>query len=501
MTVIARPQSRSRPILSALVLALALAPLPALADGAFEAPVPFSGTLRVSGEAAGAPIVAGNTITVQGQGLVAGQKLILQRGTTILSGSSPLVVDADGKVSGSFKLPADAAVGIHPIVVLAEQPSAASIVDLKVSPVIPVSGAERYEIASKKLVRGLYQVAYGASSKALFVTAAVGRPPVRESEIVKVDPETLEIIARVTPQPAPERARPDPASRPAFLGGAAPATPPAPPAGGQSGGQQPSGPALYAVYGISADDANGTIWVTNTRQNTVSVYKQSDLSLVKQFEPDTVSHSRDVLIDAGRGRAYVSAAMTNKVEVFDTKALTKTATIEIPSSKRGEDFAVMSLALDEASGQLFTVSQSTPEIAVIDMAAGRVTKVITFDGAKGGAGVAFDPVTKRIFVSSFSNDNLIIVDSESGKTLSVVPVGAGALNVEFEPVKRLAYVSNRGAGTLTAVDPDGRIVANLDNGAMPNFATADGKGTIYAVNKGRGEDESADRLTRIRLVK
>ena len=35
--------------------------------------------------------------------------------------------------------------------------------------------------------------------------------------------------------------------------------------------------------------------------------------------------------------------------------------------------------------------------------------------------------------------------------------GAGALNVAFDPVKRLAYVTNRGAGTLTVVDPDGTI--------------------------------------------
>ncbi|PWR17838.1 YncE family protein [Zavarzinia compransoris] len=499
MTVTVRSTS-ARPLSRALILGLLLAPLPAFADGAFEAPIPFAGTLRVSGEQAGGPIVAGNTVTVQGQGLVAGQKLVLQRGATVLNPGAPLVVGVDGKVSGDFKLPADAAIGIHPIVVIAEQPSAASILDLKVSPLVPVSGADRFEISANRMVRGLYQVAYGENSKALFVTAAVGRPPVRDSALLKVDPTTLEIIARATPAAAPERPRPDPAARPAFLGGA-PAAPAAPGPGPGGEGQQPQGPAVYAVYGVGVDDANGTVWVTNTRQNTVAVYKQSDLSLVKQFEPEAVNHSRDVVVDDKRGRAYVSAAMTSQIVVFDTKTLEKTATIDIPSTKRGDEFQVMSLDLDAAGGQLFTVSQTTPEIAVIDVAAGRVTKVITYEGAKGATGVAYDPVTKRIFVSSFSNDNLIIVDSESGKTLQVVPVGAGALNVEFEPVKRLAYVSNRGSGTLTVVDPDGKIVANLDNGAMPNFAAADGKGTVYAVNKGRGEDESADRLTRIRLVK
>lgn len=493
-----------RYVLSAFILAasgaVALAPAQVRADAVFTAPVEFSGTIRLAGESQGAPIVPGSTVNVTGQGFVAGQKLFLQRGETVLNKEAPLVADAEGKVTGSFKLPADAAVGIHPLLVIAEGPSAASVVDLKVSPLVPVAGTERFSIASKQLVRGLYQVAYGASSKALFVTSAVGRPPVRDSKLLKVDPQTLEIVAEITPAAAPERPRPDASARPAFLPAAE--APPAAPGGGAGGGGQQGGPGVYAVYGVGVDDANGTVWVTNTRQNTVSVYKQSDLSLVKQFEPEAVPHSRDVVIDEGRGRAYVSAAMNNQIVVFDTKKLEKIATIEVPSAKRGEDFSVMSLHLDAKSGQLFTVSLTTAEAAVIDVETNKVTKIITFEGAKNGSGVAYDAQTKRIFIASASNDNLLIVDAETGKTLHAVPVGAGALNVEFEPVKRLAYVSNRGAGTLTVVDPDGKIVANLDNGSLPNFSYADGQGTIYAVNKGRGEnDETADRITRIQLVK
>ena len=79
-----------------------------------------------------------------------------------------------------------------------------------------------------------------------------------------------------------------------------------------------------------------------------------------------------------------------------------------------------------------------------------------------------------------------------------MPTGAGALNVTFDPVKRLAYVSNRGAGTVTVIDPDGRIVANLDNGTLPNHVATDGKGNVFAVNKSRGEDDAkGDRITRI----
>lgn len=213
-----------------------------------------------------------------------------------------------------------------------------------------------------------------------------------------------------------------------------------------------------------------------------------------------MSHSRDVVVDESRSRAWVSAALTNALEVFDTATLEKVATVEVPSGKRGETFGTMSLHLDAESGRIFTVSMGTNEAAVVDVETHEVT-VFDLPGAKSASGVAHDPVTDRLFVASQQSDNLLIVDLATQEVLHDVAVGAGALNVEFEPVSRLAYVSNRGAGTLTVVSPEGEIVANLDNGSYPNHAWADGQGNIWAVNKAQGaEDPRGDHLTRIRLA-
>lgn len=77
-------------------------------------------------------------------------------------------------------------------------------------------------------------------------------------------------------------------------------------------------------------------------------------------------------------------------------------------------------------------------------------------------------------------------------------VGAGALSATFEPVRSLIYVSSRAAGTVTVVDMNGKIVANISGGTYPNHAVPDGKGAVFAVNKARGEnDEAGDRIGRI----
>jgi len=417
----------------------------------------FKGSVRAT-----APVVLpGSETGIEGNGFTPGQKVTLLRGETVLN-AQPYVADGEGKFSGTLAIPADAVAGPQPIVVRAAAPDAAAVFALKVSREVPLSGQQRIQAASNRLVQGLYQVAYSPASKAAFVTSAVGRPPVKQSELLKVDPETLQIVARASPQAAP----------------------------GNDGN-------LFAVYGVGVDDANGNVWVTNTRQDTVAVYRQSDLSLVKQFPVGAVSHARDVVVDAQRNRAYVSATGADFISVFDTRTLQQLDNITIASNQRGETFTPGSLDIDPATGKVYTVSLAAAEAAIIDGAGGKVEKVIALPGARDAIGVAWNPVAKRLLVVSQGSDNLLIVDPATGKVEHDVYVGAGSLNVSYSPSTRLAYVSNRAAGTVTVVDEAGSIVANLDGGTYPNHVSKGPDTVMFAINKSRGEDDAkGDRITR-----
>lgn len=464
-----QPRHMLRSLFGASVLALTIAAGASAAETVFTATNDgFAGAVSGAAAERGRPVTAGSKAVISGQRLIPGQEITLMRGTTVLNTDGPLVVDGEGKFSFELTIDAEAATGLQPILVVAEKPAAATVLDLKISPDLPIAGTEKFAIESKPVSPGLYQVAYSAKNDALFVAAAVGRPPVKVSQLSKVAPASLEVTAHVAPAAAP--ARPD----------------------GSDGG-------VLAVYGVAVDDANGTVWTTNTRQNTVAVYKQDDLSLVKQFEPGSVSHSRDVVIDEANGRAYVTAARSPEIEVFDTKTLEQLDSITVPSEKRGETFTTMSLTL--VGGKLFTVSMGTNEAAVIDVASGDI-RVFALPGALAASGVAYDAQEDLLFVASQQSDNLLIVKAESGEVLHDVETGAGALNVTFEPESRLAFVANRGSGTITVVDTKGEVVANLDAGSFPNQMIADGKGTVWAVNKSRGEnDESGDRIWKIAPAK
>ena len=449
--------------LTLLAGVLALGLQTAQARSSFEAPDPdYRGDIKAS-PVAGTAILAGSEVTLEGRGFKPGQQITLSRGGVTLNPDAAYVADAQGNFKATIRIPEDAAPGQHPIVVSTAQPSGAAVFPLKVSPVVPLSGADAYNLTAAKLVPGLYQVGISAKTGALFVTSAVGRPPVKVSQLLKLDPKDLSIERQITPAAAP----------------------------GEDAG-------VFAVYGVGVDDRNGTVWTTNTRQNTVAVYRQSDLGLVKQFAPGTVPHAHTVVIDDKLDRAFASAAMTPDIVSFDAKTPAVRKHISIESGVRGEQFAVVGMSLDPAVHKLYAVSLKTNEAAVIDAKTEKVEKVFPIQGAKTPMSVAHDPKTDRLFIAAQGSDNLLIVDAKTGQTLHNVTTGAGALNVVFDPVKRLAYVTNRGAGTLTVVDPDGNIKANLELGTYPNHAVVDGKGVVYAVNKAKGQDDAeGDRITRV----
>ena len=424
--------------------------------------------ISFSGPDRGTPIQAGSTVNVSGDGFQPGQQVTLMVGTTPLG--TPLTADGEGKITGTVTVPANAVSGNHPVVAVTSAPYTALVADLKVSPVVPLSGQDRFAITSGIAARGIYQTAYSAAADAIFVTTSVGRPPVKQSELVKMDPDTLAVLARVTPATAPASA-----PRP---------------------GQPPREPGLYAVYGVGVDDAAGNVWVTNTRQDTISVYKQSDLSLVKQFAPDSVPHPRDVRVHAGK--AYVAATNEPFVAVFDTATMEPLPPIQISSSKRGETFGGASLSLDATNNRLYVVSLSSSEVAVIDTTTGQVGKVFPLPGARGAIGVSHDPATGRIYVAAQGTDNLLVLDGETGAVIADTPVGAGALNVAFDPATNQAYVSSRGAGTVTVTDAAGAIVANLGPAPMANHVALGEPGVVYAsVKSAQSTGEDGDTVMRI----
>lgn len=314
-----------------------------------------------------------------------------------------------------------------------------------ITPATNASNVDNFTIEEKKVPAGLYQTAYSAKEDAIYVTRAVGRPPITDSSILKLDAQTLEQEAVAEPGPA------------------------------ESG--------VNAVYGVGVDDERGYVWVTNTRQNTVAVYKTSDLSLVKQFDAGSSTHSRDVIVDESTGLVYVSIPRgdSGQIDVYDGNTLTQLDSIVLP-----EVTSTMSLDFNQETGELFTVSLNEPTAVKIDVRDGN--KVTYYDlpagSVESGSGIAFDSKNRNIWIASQGTNNVVVWDADKDKLVKDIPTGAGALNAEYDPVNNLVYVINRGGGNLNVFDADTQEqVGNIPVGGNANHVATDGKGNVYTVNK------------------
>lgn len=325
-----------------------------------------------------------------------------------------------------------------------------------------------------QLLGGLYQTAYSPKHGSIYVTSSIGRPgpDFGGSAIMKLNADTLKLETYTNP-----------AIDETYTG--------------HDGKIVPNMP--YAAYGVDVDDAHNAVWITQTRQNTIAVYNADTLELVKQFDKGIVSHSRDVRIDSATGRAYVNAARSNRVHVFDTTTLVQLDDIVLAPTP--EEFGSMGMELDSAGGVLYVGSTSGNKVARVDLATSSVDFIALPGNVEQATGVARDPGTGRLYVVDQSSGTLTVLDKEgtvlsNAATPPPAPEGdkqpsSGALYATFDTVNHLLYVTNRNSGTITVHDADGALVQTLDSGPMPNEARADGRGNVYAVTKGGARDGSS----------
>lgn len=371
----------------------------------------------------------------------------------------PITVGDDGVLKIDTTIPAESPIGEVDVTVAQSAPEAASYTGtLNITPSNALIGTEQF-VARTAVLNATtgqpYQSAYSATNNAVFVTTSAGEGP-GASKIFKLDADTLAPLAEIDVA------------------------------------QVGSG---WPVFGIGLDDTQDTVWVTNTLQNTAAVFAQSDLSLVQQLDANAVGHSRDVIVDAELGKAFVSGVTDSTVAVFSTTApFDKIGSIQLPADDPEASFSPVSLALDPASHTAFTVSLNLPQTAVIDAQAETFT-LLTYDGSKTGSGVAYDPASSRLFIASQDTSNVLVVDVATGEVVANTPTGGGALNVAWDAANGLAYVTNRGAGTVTVVDIDGNVIANLDGGVNPNHVSTDGQGSAFVVHSNEAGDCLLTKLT------
>lgn len=116
----------------------------------------------------------------------------------------------------------------------------------------------------------------------------------------------------------------------------------------------------------------------------------------------------------------------------------------------------------------------------------------------GVHGIALAPGLDRGFVSAGRANMAVIFDLKSLKTLGTVKTDANPDAIVYDHVtKRVFTMNGRGQNTTAINGADGSVAGTLALGGKPEFAAADGKGSIYVNIEDKSElvQFDAEKLT------
>ena len=216
------------------------------------------------------------------------------------------------------------------------------------------------------------------------------------------------------------------------------------------------------------------MWVTQTRNSTVSVVDPSTNQILWTSAAGDVNDPREVRIDSATGKAFVSGS--GGVTVFDTTthALVKKITF---TDAKGEEDTAMNFHIDSADGKVYVPTLSAGTLKVINGKTLEVEKTIELhkdsaDIALNPTDVTIDKSLKEIYVSSQgdrktgANSGVTVYDLETGAYKKSIPFGKQALALTSDEARDLLYVTDYGTGNVGVIDArTGTVVSEVSTGA------------------------------------
>jgi len=150
------------------------------------------------------------------------------------------------------------------------------------------------------------------------------------------------------------------------------------------------------------------------------------------------------------------------------------------------------ITVDSAARRVY-LSHGT-EIKVIDADSGALVGNIT--GLKQDHGVAIASEFGRGFITDGGQGKVIIFDLQSLKVTGEAKADQDADSVAYDPASKRVFVMNGDPHSATVIDAkSGSVVGTIDLGGGPEFAVADGNGTVYVNLEDKSELVAIDSRT------
>jgi YVTN family beta-propeller protein len=166
-----------------------------------------------------------------------------------------------------------------------------------------------------------------------------------------------------------------------------------------------------------------------------------DLTTFKTISKIDTGQSPDAIVyEPNHHEVYVFNHAGNSCTVIDAQTATVSTTIQLSGKP---EFATV----DEAAGRIYCNIEDKSEVAVIDTSKHEVVARWPLSPGEEPSGIALDARHHRLFAGCH-NHMMVMLDTDTGKVVTNVPIGAGVDGCAFDDSTQLAFGSC-GDGTTT----------------------------------------------------
>jgi DNA-binding beta-propeller fold protein YncE len=209
---------------------------------------------------------------------------------------------------------------------------------------------------------------------------------------------------------------------------------------GKSVGDIPDTP---GVHGIALAEDLGRGFTSNGREGTVSIFDLKTLKLINKVQ--AVGDNPDaILFDPATKRVFTFNGRSGNSTAIDAASGNIVGKIELGGKP---EFGVST-----GKGELFVNIEDKSELVALDPKELKVKSRWPLAPCESPSGLAIDKNNRRLFVGC-DNKMMAVVNADTGKVITTLPIGDGVDADRFDPDSKLAFASC-GEGVLTVVKED-----------------------------------------------